>query len=399
MTNKNNNKINNKYSALNKKQKAVRRKSWVRIIKDIIINGPQTWRGKRAGRYWDYSIDFIQMVNYHKIGDKAAGVVYYLLLAFVPLLMLVMFFVSLIGRNIEITPEAIERIRSFLPEPILHIIESLTINIRSPLSTISLIVTIIMALWAASRGIGQVFTGIATIYPPRDNTLPLPPRIFGIVFTLFFFILLTLATVIMSFGRVIFNFLNENLEFLNIKNWVIDLITYGFSFFVIFIILYILYYTNSKRSVGNIPSAPGALFATIGWIILSYVYSFYIANRASLSTLYGSLANIVILMLWLNFTIQILLYGAMINYQRSWYSAQRNRKYIKLSDIIRRIGLKDNPFNYLKSNAELAEINSLNKVEISSSTKNISRSERNAEIEINFESEAQINSRTEPEDH
>ena len=89
----------------------------------------------------------------------------------------------------------------------------------------------------------------------------------------------------------------------------------------------------------------------------------------------------------------------MINYQRSWYSAQRNRKYIKLSDIIRRIGLKDNPFNYLKSNAELAEINSLNKVEISSSTKNISRSERNAEIEINFESEAQINSRTEPEDH
>ncbi|NLJ71348.1 MAG: YihY/virulence factor BrkB family protein [Clostridiaceae bacterium] len=349
---------NNKDSELNKEQKEVHKKSWIRIIKDIIINGPRAWRGKRAGRYWDYSIDFIQMVTYHRIGDKAAGVVYYLLLAFVPLLMLVMFFVSLIGQNIEITPEAIERIRSFLPEPILIIIESLTINIRSPLSTFSLIITISTALWAASRGIGQVFTGIATIYPPRDNTLPLPPRIFGIVFTLFFFILLTLATVVMSFGRVIFNFLNENLEFLDIQNWVVDLVTYGFSFFVIFIILYILYYTNSKRSVGNIPSAPGALFATIGWILLSYVYSFYIANRASLSTLYGGLANIIILMLWLNFTIQILLYGAMINYQRSWYNAQRNKKYIKLSYVIRRIGLHENPFNYLTNNDESANISS-----------------------------------------
>ncbi|MGI6579812.1 MAG: YihY/virulence factor BrkB family protein [Saccharofermentanales bacterium] len=354
----NKNKINNKYSELNKEQKAIRRKSWVRIIKDIIINGPQSWRGKRAGRYWDYSIDFIQMISYHKIGDKAAGVVYYLLLAFVPLLMLVMFFVTIIGRNIEITPETIERVRSFLPEPILHIIESLTVNILSPLSTISLIVTIIMALWAASRGIGQVFTGIATIYPPRDNTLPLPPRIFGIVFTIFFFILLTLATVIMSFGRVVFNFLNENLKFLDIKNWVIDLITYGFSFFLIFSILYILYYTNSRRSVGNIPSAPGALFATIGWILLSYVYSFYIANRASLSTLYGGLANIIILMLWLNFTIQILLYGAMLNYQRSWYNAQRNRKYIKLSYVIRRIGPLENPFNYLVNDNQLPGLNS-----------------------------------------
>ncbi|HHU52486.1 MAG TPA: YihY/virulence factor BrkB family protein [Clostridiaceae bacterium] len=343
-------KTNNKYSVLNKKQKAVRRKSWIRIIKDLIINGPQAWRGKRAGRYWDYSIDFIQLINYHKIGNKAAGVVYYLLLAFVPLLMLVMFFLAILGRNIEITPETIERFRSFLPAPILVVIESLTITIQSPLSTISVLITIGMALWATSRGIGQVFTGIASIYPPRENTLPLPARMIGIVFTILFFILLTLATLVMSFGRVIFNFLNENLKFLDIQNWVIDLVTYGFSFFLIFSILYILYYTNSKRSVGKIPSAPGALFATIGWILLSYVYSFYIAYRASLSTLYGGLANIIILMLWLNFTIQILLCGAMINYQRSWYNAQRNRKYIKLSDVIRRIGPQENPFSYLEKN-------------------------------------------------
>ena len=396
MTNKD--KINNKYSELNKKQKAIRRKSWVRILKDIIINGPQSWRGKRAGRYWDYSIDFIQLINYHKIGDKAAGVVYYLLLAFFPLLMLVMFFVSIIGRNIEITPETVERVRSFLPEPILNIIESLTRDIRSPLSTIPLIITISMALWASSRGIGQVFKGIATIYPPRDNTLPLPSRIIGIFFTVFFFILLTLATVIMSFGRVVFDFFNEHLEFIDIKTWVIDLITYGFSFFLIFSILYILYYTNSKRSVGNIPSAPGALFATIGWILLSYVYSFYITNRASLATLYGGLANIIILILWLNFTIQILLYGAMINYQRSWYNAQRDRQYIKLSDVIRRIGPKDNPFNYLENNDKVPKIDSLTKSETASSTGNIPQPEKTAEKEICTKSEIEVNSSIESKD-
>lgn len=351
----NQDKRNNKYSELNKNQKSIRRKSWARIVKNLIIRGPVSWRDKKAGRYWNYGVDFAQLINYHKIGDKAASVVYYLLLAFFPLLMLIMFFISLIGRNIEITAEAVERVRTFLPDPILNIIESLIKDIRSPLSSISLIITISMALWASSRGVGQVFRGIARIYPPRDDNLPIPSRIIGIVLTIFFFILLTLATVVMSFGRVIFDFLNEHLKFIDIQKWVVDILTYGFSFFLIFSVLYILYYTNSRRSVGNIPSAPGALFATVGWILLSYVYSFYIANRASLASLYGGLANIIILMFWLNFSIQILLLGAVINYQRVWYSLQTDGTYIKLTDTIRKLESEENPFDYLPKSVAIKD--------------------------------------------
>ncbi len=339
---------NRKYSTLNKKQKAVRRKSWLRIIKSFILQGPVSWRNRRAGRIWDYVVDFFQLIVFYDLFGQAASVVYYLLLTFFPILILTMYFVSMITRNIAFQPETVDLLGSFLPGPVLEIISSLTQNIKAPLSVFSLIISILTALWAASRGVGQVINGIINIYPKKDKSIPMAYRIAGIILTIVVFLLLALATMVMSFGRALFNFLNQHLSFLKIDQHVIDISTYGIGFLLIFAILYILYFIATKNSAANIPKFPGAIFATCGWILLSFFYSFYIANKANLASLYGGLANIIILMLWLNFTVQIIQYGALLNYQIAWYRMQNKQNYQILNQTIKEIGNDKNPFEYLK---------------------------------------------------
>lgn len=337
------------YFTLPKEKKAIRRKSWLRITKNFLLKGPASWQGKKAGRVWTYVVDFLQLTVHFDFFGQASSVVYYMLLAFFPFLILAMYFVSILAANSNLSSELIHTIKSFLPGPILTITESLIENISTSLSGFALVVSVLTTLWAASRGIGQVFSSIAQIYPRREKGLTLPNRIMGILLTIIIFLILGTATIMMSFGRVVLDFIDTNLNFIELNRSVIDLITYGTSLLLIFLILLIFYYISAKRSAEKIPSVPGAIIASISWIVLSYFYSFYIANKANLVSLYGSLANIIILMLWLNFSVQIILSGAIINYQIAWYRVQKKESPQILYRTIQEHFVDDNPFDHLET--------------------------------------------------
>ncbi|UZM99062.1 YihY/virulence factor BrkB family protein [Lysinibacillus sp. MHQ-1] len=58
---------------------------------------------------------------------------------------------------------------------------------------------------------------------------------------------------------------------------------------------------------------PGAMFATLAWLVVTYAFSFYINNFANYSATYGSIGGVIILMLWLYFTGIILIFGGVLN--------------------------------------------------------------------------------------
>lgn len=343
MTQKN----NNNYFDLNKNKKTIRRKSWLRIYKNFLLKGPEKWRNRLAGRIWDYVVDFFQLIFHYDLFSRSASIVYYLLLSFFPILILMMYLITLLSKNIDISPATIVAAQSLFPEPILDIIQSLTRSIKAPLSVFSLTASSITILWASSRGVAQIFRSIATIYPREKKGINVPTRIMGIVITIAIFILFGLATIIMSFGKALLNFLKDFLSFLDFNIFTFDLITFSFGIILIFIILFVLFFISSSRSAEKIPVIPGVIIASIAWVSLSYLYSFYISSKANFSNLYGGLANIIILMLWLNFSVQIILYGAIINYQVAWYKVQNKDNYLILNEIIKEIDENENPFNYL----------------------------------------------------
>ena len=61
----------------------------------------------------------------------------------------------------------------------------------------------------------------------------------------------------------------------------------------------------------------GAIFTSIGWSLVTWLYSFYINNYAHYSVFYGGLANLVILLLWFYLLANIFVIGMALNYRKS----------------------------------------------------------------------------------
>jgi membrane protein len=58
---------------------------------------------------------------------------------------------------------------------------------------------------------------------------------------------------------------------------------------------------------------PGAVIASLGWVIVSIAFSYYIDNFGNYSKVYGSLGGIIALLMWLYVSSIIILMGAEIN--------------------------------------------------------------------------------------
>ena len=58
---------------------------------------------------------------------------------------------------------------------------------------------------------------------------------------------------------------------------------------------------------------PGALLASLGWLVFSNLYSIYVRNFSGYANIYGSVYAVALSMLWLYFCVMILLYGGLLN--------------------------------------------------------------------------------------
>ena len=74
---------------------------------------------------------------------------------------------------------------------------------------------------------------------------------------------------------------------------------------------------------------PGAAFASVAWLAISRLVLVYVDIFPNISIMYGSLAGIVIAMLWLYFCMYFLLLGAMVNYFLSKGYLTRVKKMLK----------------------------------------------------------------------
>ena len=65
--------------------------------------------------------------------------------------------------------------------------------------------------------------------------------------------------------------------------------------------------TKLKRQI------PGAVFAAIGWMIITWIFSVYVDVFQGFSDMYGSLTTIVLIMLWMYFCMYTILLGGVVN--------------------------------------------------------------------------------------
>ena len=243
----------------------------------------------------------------------AAQASFFIVMAAFPFIMMLMTVVQLIpnlsARDVESTILAlIPDVRQVAP-----LVQNIIIDLytKSPATVLS--VTIVVALWSASKGMQGVERGLNRAYECPIQRNYLVSRLVNMGYTLLFLLTCILSLLFLVFGDSIQSFLDNTFPIAAdvAKN---ILSTRSFLAIVLLVACFTGLYTYlPHRHLLARRQLPGALFSTFGWMLFSYGFSMYFNFFSRFSYMYGSLTAIILLMLWIYFCICILFLGAEIN--------------------------------------------------------------------------------------
>lgn len=183
------------------------------------------------------------------------------------------------------------------------LLQHLAYELRSIPGVSLLSFSTVTTLWSASRGISGIRSGIETIYGCTRRSGYVEHRLRSLFVTLLFILFLAAAVGILLFG-----------DLLGLPSGKIRFPVFAAVLTASFTGIFASTARRSDRIRRTIRHhIPGAVFATLGWIVFSWGYSLYIVHFPSATTVYGGLAAICLIMLWLYFCMMILLLGAEVN--------------------------------------------------------------------------------------
>lgn len=203
------------------------------------------------------------------------------------------------------------------------------LSLKSPATMIS--VTAITALWSAGRGMFSVARGLNRVHGQGEKRWYVVNRLICSGYTVVFIMVCILSLGLLVFGNMIQAFMVSRFPL------VADIVTHIVNFralwaLMILVIFFLGIYTFvPDKKLKFKEQLPGALFSTVGWMAFSFAFSLYFNHFGgrNYSYMYGSLAAIVLMLLWLYFCMCILFFGAEVNYYLKERFAD-NRMYSKM---------------------------------------------------------------------
>lgn len=266
---------------------------------------------------------FINAVIQDNIGIYAAQASFFIIISAVPFIMLLL---TLIKYFLPIDPMMILRsISEFAPPTIEDFLTTIVNELFSKTANAPLIsVTAVSTLWLASKGVMALCLGLNNVFKPEKMPNYFYNRFISVIYTLIFIAALLLTIVFFGFGSNIEAFISDKLPFVGaILSFLLSIKV--LIFIIVLTLVFALFYSFlPKAKKGFKYQLPGALCSAAGWMLFSFFYSIYIEYFSNYSYVYGSLAAIVFLMLWLYFCMNIFLYGAEIN---KLYETRFQEKY------------------------------------------------------------------------
>ena len=260
--------------------------------------------------FFDFMVYFIIKVRNDDIFALGAQLAYYLILSFFPFLI---FLMTMIGFSKLDSMQIIEGLSAILPSSVFELTSTIVVEVVENQYTGLLGVSIILSMWAASSAFRAVTKGINKAYNLKENRSFIKRAIIALICTFALAFTIIVALVLLVFGNLIGNLLISYIPYNEFVGKLWNMLRYIMVLTIMICIFAGIYrYTPAKR-ISWKEAFPGAIVSTIGWLIVSLGFSFYINNFSNYSRLYGSLGAVFVLMTWLYISSIILILGGEIN--------------------------------------------------------------------------------------
>jgi len=172
------------------------------------------------------------------------------------------------------------------------------------------LISVALALWSASGGIGYLITAINTAYDEDEERGFVKRKLLALGLTLATIVFLVVVIALVAVAPAVFDSLVGSGPF----RWLLEAIRWAALLVLLMAAMAVLYRTSPDRDPPKMRwVSVGAAIATVLWIIASLGFSLYVDNFGSYGKTYGALAGVVVLMLWLWISAYAVLLGAEIN--------------------------------------------------------------------------------------
>lgn len=252
---------------------------------------------------------FLKRLNKDHVGAYAAQSAYFILLSFIPFVLLLVTLVKYTPLTQEIVTTALIRM---VPEEFSSFIRVIVNEVFGK-SAAFVPVSAIIALWSAGKGVNALSKGLNCIYQVEETRGYVINRLRSAVYTLVFVVAVAVTLLLLVFGNQIqmgiagrFPVITKVTSVLVGMRTLITLVLLCLVFLMIY-----KFVPNRRATLKS--QIPGAMVSSVAWSLFSLAFSIYIDLTPGTVNMYGSLTTLVLIMLWLYFCMWILLIGAEIN--------------------------------------------------------------------------------------
>jgi membrane protein len=267
--------------------------------------GRSSWRAAGRRTLTEFKNDFLQ--------DRAAALTYYSVQAIFPGILALVSLLGLFGRSA--TQPLITNLASVVPSTARTILLDAVNRLQHGHSAAGVltIVGIVLALWSTSSYVAAFMRAANAIYDvpegrPAWKTLPLR---LGVTLLLMVLLVASAAIVVVtgSLARHVGQVLGIGSAV--VTTW--DIAKWPVLVILVCLMVAVLYWASPNAKQGLRWIVPGAVIAIGVWLAASGLFAVYVANFGHYNKVYGSIAGMIIFLIWLWLTNTAILFGAEFN--------------------------------------------------------------------------------------
>lgn len=252
----------------------------------------------------------------------AAQMAFFYLLSVVPL-------IGVLSQALGIFDISLDYLKDFIGEYVqLEVAEVLIGYLKASSGGFASVVMAFIAIWAASRAqfaMGRIANYTMTGGETTGNYFR--ERFRGLFNLLVMLVTIVFSLIVLVYGEIIlkavFGDFGGEKFWLGLR-WLVAIVLY-------FLMMACNYYILPKKRVAFKNIVPGAIFASVGLLLITWIYSKYMVYVATYNIIYGSFATIVALLFWFYFLAWVMWLGLFFN--KCWLDAKTMEEYEELFGV------------------------------------------------------------------
>ena len=240
----------------------------------------------------------------------AAGAAFFLVLSFLPLTTLLL---AVLQYTVFSPADVLALLSRIAPDEVLPLFERFLLRSYQTSGAAVISVSAIAAAWSASKGIYGMARGLNAVLELPETRGYMRVRLLCLGHMLLFVLGLVLTLLLHVFGQKLLSVLTEKgLPIARLASFLLEHLQL-YSLVLLTALFCVLYLALPNRRQKLPAVFPGALCAAAAWLAFSALFSLYVSRFARSFALYGSLAVMVLTMLWVYICVEIVFYGALLN--------------------------------------------------------------------------------------